>query len=291
MDRMIYIPSRGRPTRQFTWARIPKAYKPITQIVVPQNEEALYMKMNPGARILCAPVEGIGRTRQWLIDHTGAKNILMFDDDMYFYHRVRPMDWHLATNEFKDTRRMLDIMFSWLEEKNFAHIGLATRTEASFYLCRYRECTRVNNVHGFNVARMRKYAEKYDARFNRMKVMEDFLVTLTLFQHGIPNRVLLDYVWNQPGSNSEGGCSSYRTAEVQRKASKKLHRLFPDYVKVVEKKVVGVTSWEGMKTRTDVRIQWRKAYNGKRRKNWKIELASQRHKVEGMTGTNRKQAT
>jgi hypothetical protein len=91
---------------------------------------------------------------------------------------------------------------------------------------------------------------------------------------GIPNKILLDYVWNQPGSNTEGGCSSYRTAKLQAKYAHRLADLHPDSVKVVEKKVRGATSWEGMKTRTDVRIDWHKTWlaRGKgEHPHWKIE--------------------
>jgi hypothetical protein len=112
--------------------------------------------------------------------------------------------------------------------------------------------------------------------FDRLKVMEDFDFTLTLLENGGRNAVTLDYVWNQTGSNQPGGCSDYRTAEVQAKAAKELAKLHPGVVKVVEKEVIGKTSWGGMKTRTDVRIQWRKAYTGKPLKHWAIEHASRR---------------
>lgn len=273
-DLGIYIPSRGRATRQFTLARIPKEYRDITYLVVPEDEEADYRRANPGTPVIACPKKGIGRTRQWILDVCRKKFVLMFDDDMYFYHRIKRLDWHLATNTPAQNKLMLDELFAYMISDGYIHVGMATRTEASFYLCSYRTCTRVNNVHGFNVSRLATAFDGLQISFRDLPVMEDFNVTLTLLRNGIPNKVLLDYVWNQPGSNSDGGCSTYRTAKLQAKSARALAELHPEFVKVVEKKVVGATSWEGMKTRTDVRIDWHRAWlshSGKEHKHWLYE--------------------
>jgi len=91
-----------------------------------------------------------------------------------------------------------------------------------------------------------------------MDLMEDYYVTLKLFQLGHRNAVIVDWTWDQRGaSGAAGGCSSYRNAELQEKASRALEEEFPMYVKAVQKETK--TGWEGMKTRWDVRVQWRKA--------------------------------
>lgn len=280
----IYILSAGRASKQFTLERIPPIYRDITYLVVPKEQVPQYEAHAGRCRaVQGCPKNGIGKTRQWVIDKTKKDYIIMMDDDLYFYHRKKKMDWHLATNSVEDNKRMLDELFAFMINDNYIHIGMATRTEASFYLCSSRTCTRVNNVHGFNVARVRKHFAKLGISFCDLPVMEDFNVTLSLLKSGVPNKILLDYVWNQPGSNSSGGCSVYRTAEVQAKAANQLAKLHPEFVKVVEKKVVGATSWDGMKTRTDVRIDWHRAWlsSGKgEHKNWLRERKSKR-KVGG----------
>jgi len=134
---------------------------------------------------------------------------------------------------------------------------------------------RINNFHfmqGRKIARMKNDG----IRFDILPLMEDFHFTLSLFERGIPNLLTLDYVWNQPGSNTKGGCSNYRTLELQAKASRMLHKRHPDVVKVVEKQIISVTDWDGMKVRTDVIIQWRQAYSGETRPHWIVERASVR---------------
>jgi hypothetical protein len=270
-DVHIYIPSAGRASRQVTLSKFPDRWRALTTVIVPEGQRKAYKRSH--FDVVECPAENIGATRQWLIDNTHAEYILMMDDDLYFYHRAEPFKVSLVGNSSKDNGKMIDALFEAMIDDGFVHVGVAARPEASFYLCGYKIGTRINNVHGYNVYRMRKLGRSIGARFDKLKLMEDFHVTLTLLENGFPNKVLLDYVWNQPGSNTDGGCSTYRTPEAQAKAARKLAALHPDYVKVVEKKVVGKTSWEGMKTRTDVRIQWHKAYeeNNGPHKHWKFE--------------------
>jgi hypothetical protein len=87
--------------------------------------------------------------------------------------------------------------------------------------------------------------------------MEDFDVTLNLMRQGHGNIVLNHMVHDQHGSNLAGGCSQYRDNIVQRAGAIGLKKLHDRFVSVVEKTTK--TAWGGA-TRTDVRIQWKKAY-------------------------------
>ena len=73
---------------------------------------------------------------------------------------------------------------------------------------------------------------------------------------GFSNVVLNDYCQNQGGSNTSGGCSTYRTPEVHADACYHLEELFPKFVTVVDKTTKA--AWGGG-TRKDVRVQWKKA--------------------------------
>jgi hypothetical protein len=69
--------------------------------------------------------------------------------------------------------------------------------------------------------------------------------------------VLNNWCNNQAeGSSADGGCSTYRTPELQAQAARLLAELHAPYVKVVEKETK--TAWGGG-TRTDVMIQWKRA--------------------------------
>ena len=108
-------------------------------------------------------------------------------------------------------------------------------------------------VLGYN----KKYLEREQITFGRIPVMEDFDITLQLLRRGYPNMILNHWVHNQGGSDTTGGCSTFRTPELQEKAANMLKEFHPNFVKVVEKETK--TSWGGKK-RTDVTVYWKKAY-------------------------------
>jgi hypothetical protein len=87
--------------------------------------------------------------------------------------------------------------------------------------------------------------------------MEDFDVTLQLLRLGYANIVLAQWVHNQRGSGASGGCSTYRTMDMQAKAAKGLAKLHAPFVNVVYKQTSH--AWGGQ-ARQDVVIAWKKAY-------------------------------
>lgn len=270
----IYIPSTSRADVNMTFLALPMDWRKQTTIVVGRGEKLAYQKRFPKyARIIECPLQGIGKVRQWVIDNTEAKYVLMLDDDLRFATRIKKGEVKLRPCDQDDVGDILETLFGYMKYDGYLHVGLAKRTEASFFLCNHRIVVRQNNVHGFNVRKLRKLKKK-DVRFDRMKLMEDFHVTLRLFELGYPNKVLFDYTWDQRGSNYRGGCSTYRTPKAQKLAALALHDSHPKVVEVVKKEVKAAASWKDMKVRYDVRIQWRKAYTGEENPHWELERKS-----------------
>lgn len=270
----IYIPSTARSDVNMTFLALPMDWRKRTTIVVGKGEGVAYKKRYPRyVDIVECPMKGIGKVRQWIIDNTHAKYVLMLDDDLRFATRKAKASIQFRPCDQSDVNDLLETLFGYMLVDRFVHVGLAKRTESSFFLCDHRICVRQNNVHGFNVKRLRALKKK-DVRFDKMELMEDFHVTLRLFELGYPNKVLFDYNWDQRGSNYRGGCSTYRTPRAQKIAAKVLHKLHPDTVEVVRKEVKSPASWQGMKKRYDVRIQWRKSYTGEEHEHWALERKS-----------------
>jgi len=267
----IYIPSTSRADVNMTFLALPMDWRKRTTIVVGRDEKVKYLKQYPkGTDVIECPMRGIGKVRQWIIDKTDSKYVLMMDDDLRFATRIKPHEVKLRPCDQSDVGRVLETLFGYMMREKFVHVGLAKRTEASFFLCDHRIVVRQNNVHGFNVRKLRRLKKK-GVRFDRMELMEDFHVTLRLFELGYPNKVLFDYTWDQRGSNYRGGCSTYRTPRAQKRAALALREKHPDVVEVVKKEVRAAASWEGMKVRYDVRIQWRKAFTGDEDPHWAVE--------------------
>ena len=146
---------------------------------------------------------------------------------------------------------MFTVMERTLDE--YAHVGVNAREGGNRRPEKVLFNTRMLRVLGFN----REMFHNVGARFDRNIVMEDFDVSLTLLRAGYPSVVLNKWVQGQGSSNAAGGCSIYRTMEVQAEGAKRLKELHPEFVSLVTKTTKG--AWNGQ-TRTDVMIQWKKAF-------------------------------
>ena len=247
----LFIPTYKRVKKQKTWENLPDSIKEFTYLVCPESEAKLHKAVN--RQVLAVPdsVKGIAKTRQWILENADDDEILMLDDDQSFRcreagsYKLRPM----VDCDYQD---MLDAASETLKEYNAVGISAQAGNNRTFPKSVVAP-GRMYNMYALN----RNFFLDNDIRFDAMTVMEDFHVTLSMLKMGYSNAILQDWCWGSPGSNADGGCSNYRTAEVQREGALKLASLHAPFVTVVEKES---KSWgNGLETRTDVRVQWKKA--------------------------------
>jgi hypothetical protein len=249
----VAIPSRGRAEHQPTLKALTDAGISV-DLVVPQDQLGYYSRWDSDlCTVRACPAEGIADTRQWIVDHVGANaQVVMLDDDLTFYKRRmddRTKLEEITPRELFEAFRMLKLVL-----EKYAHAGFACREGANRNTDHYITNTRILRVLGYN----RNVLEKEKIAFGRMRVMEDFDVALRLLRAGYENTIMNWVAHNQKGSGSVGGCSSYRTMEVQAAAAYKLKELHPGFVRITEKTTK--TAWGGA-TRTDVQISWKAAYD------------------------------
>jgi hypothetical protein len=273
---LLTIPSKGRASKQVTLQNFRKyAQSQMPILVVPHDEQRTYRNNNYGVEVIGTPphVVGISKTREWILTELAherkVKYVGMIDDDMDFCYRPDPKAAPLLM--ITSSSKMLDMlarMKSWLES-GFVHVGLSARQgnnnpykneQGEEGLHEYRDATRMMNFYIYDTVKLKNIGVK----MGRMEVMEDFDLTLQLLRKGFPNRVLYEYCWNQRGSGATGGCSTYRTGEMQAKAANTLADLHPDFVSIKYKK--SKVGWKGLEERADVIVGWRKAFesSGKR---------------------------
>lgn len=259
----IYIPSHRRPESQKTFDFIPKNLIKNTFIVVDKKDFKRYKKVY-GENVIMCPEKGICKTRQWIIENSKKKYALMLDDDMNFH--IRNKELKLRRCKPKEFTNMVRLLEGWLEE-GIIHVGVSQRFGNNRVEEDYTEITRMNNAYAYNCKKMIELKEKHNVSFdylenkyNKQLVMEDFLVTLSLLQLGFKNRVTYKYAWNQDQSGAGGGCSLYRTSQMQKESAIALAKKFPKYVSVVKKE--SSKPWKGFnsKVRTDVVVRWLKAF-------------------------------
>lgn len=247
----IFIPSSNRGSKQTTFDNLPDVLQKKTSIVIPAGQHTQYA----GYPIVSTPFEikGIGPTRQWICDTFGG-NILMLDDDLVFFTRRTD-----KPTLFSDANavEMVNLFFTikhYMDAIPVAHGGVAPREGANRFTESVLWNVRCLRALFYNADILAK--EKI--KFTDMEVMEDFHVALSLLERGYPSLTLNHMVQNQNGSNLPGGCSEYRTLDVQARAAARLKELHPEHVDVVVKKTK--VAWGGQE-RTDVKVWWKNAYN------------------------------
>lgn len=250
----INIPSKGRSSRLETLDHIPEGRLRETRVIVPQSEFSDYRRdiKHNGVRVVPCPAVGIADTRQWVMENSKADFVLFCDDDMHFSVRYDCLKLTKCTTA--DVEDMLRLLEGWLSS-GLVHVGVSQRAGNNNCTEECEDVTRMNNIYAYN----RKKFLEAGVKFNRLKVMEDFDVTLSLLRLGHPNRVSYKYAWGQRKSGDKGGCSTYRTAQMQHEAATQLANLHRGFVTIIKKE--SKVEWEGIGfDRTDVIISWKEAY-------------------------------
>ena len=275
----IFIPSMRRSHIQYTVESIQKESPFFITVVVPFEEWDTYESYRKAKRwsekvdVISPPPDlpqGIGPTRQWILheaskDETDNKFIAM-DDDLTFAVRRGDEPEKFREPQSGEIREMLVTLSELLD--TYAHVSVATREGANRNTEELIHCVRAMRVTGFR----RDIAIACGVDHRESTVMEDFEVTLKLLTSGYENAILNTFVQNQKGSNTAGGASVYRTTELQDAAARKLQARYPDFVKLVRKKTK--TAWNGQE-RTDVIVQWKKAYAYGRAKREQVSSSGQ----------------
>ncbi len=254
----IYIPTRGRADKQNTLQNLPAELLKQAVLVIDKDEQDQHKKFADQIELLVTPPEyagGIGIKRQFIVDQHDVKEygpkIVMIDDDLTFMKRRTDDPEKFEGIQTKEVTKIFHKLETLLDQ--YAQVCTRGRQGANNETRPLVEIGRAMSVLAFDVNVLRKH----NIHFSRLKVMEDFDVTLQLLRLGYKNAIVGDYIHSGSPSNSAGGCSIERTMKVQKEAAEKLAELHAPFVKTVLKKTK--TAWGG-EERTDVIVQWKKAY-------------------------------
>jgi hypothetical protein len=213
---------------------------------------------DPNIIFLPSEITTIAATRDWIVEFAirmRYDKLLMLDDDLDFAIRREdePTKFRVPTHE------ELEYMFVFIEAllNDYAHVGISGREGANRNTNKLVHNTRMMRILGYAP----RVLQQHNIKFNQGPgLMEDFRVTLELLTRGYKNVLVNSFVHNQPGSQSPGGCSEYRTPDRQKQSAEALADAFPEFVRVVQKASKNWKGqWEGM--RYDVNIRWKDAYN------------------------------
>lgn len=252
-DNYIFIPTRGR-LQQSTWDNLGPHLQQFTTLVCPEEEVAIHEGL--GRKAIPRPNVPLSGVRQWICETAKNPIVIMLDDDLAFFVRKDPAAYNLKPANEEETIDLFDRLYCKLSMEGYAHAALSPRQmNNQHFPDTEKYITRMNAVQVVN----RDVLAREGIRYDDVEYMEDYHITLSLFEKGYPNVQLTDCAWDQTrGSGASGGLSTVRTPERQAAAANRLHELHPDTVKVVTKTPKG--GWKGLEERLDVRVQWKKAY-------------------------------
>lgn len=259
----IYIPTRGRVKNQLTLRGLPPELQEQAIIVCPKDEigrhdvECRYDKIKTNFLAQPDDIKFIADKRKWIVEQCPEDKLVMLDDDLRFAVRREdnPGLFRKATNEDVLTafKELAEILSEETPHAGFAARGMSIGDAAK--RGGWQESKRAMYVLGFYLPIARFWAE-----WGRIRIREDFDITLQLLSMGFPNRVNYSFVTDQKAFTPGGGDSPLeRTVDISNAAARQLQELHPDYVTLSEK------TFANSPSRTEVIIQWIKAYeDGKR---------------------------
>lgn len=258
-EMQLFIPTLRRPLLkdQRCLARLPSSLLPNTTLVLDPDDYAknqfLYdrheKQLDVKLHIVPPDIRGIARTREYIGRSLARDKFVMLDDDIQFYHRKDGDEAHLFNNTQQDTEWMFRLVEDLLNE--YAHVGVSVRQ-----MNNTQEGPRTLNTRYVRLLAYRR--EPFVAcEHGRVEVMEDFDIALQLLRAGHACCVINSYAQGQPGTQSAGGCSVYRTHELHERSAVRLAELHPGFVRLREKH--NKTGGE-FGHRTEVTISWKKAY-------------------------------
>lgn len=253
---IIYIPTRGRLTRQTTFNALPPSLQAQAIFVVDSGKGVGYAGRYPtakGVMELPSGLKGIAFIRQYIMEHCDEQRLVMLDDDLTLF--VKNEERKIVGATPIQVEDMFKELEHWLHS-GFAHAGITPRFLNWQDTADYKDATRMMHVLAYDRYAVNAAGARFTAGVDSTFSMDDFHMTLQLLRAGCPNRVSLSNCTSPSASNSTGGASEWRTTATHNASAERLAELHPGFVKVKVKQ-----DWKGMGggERKDVTVQWQKA--------------------------------
>lgn len=252
----IYIMTRGRVGNQRTYESIPDSWRPQTFLVCPEGED------HGGIPTIQVPpyVDNYSRKMEWILyDGMGddQQKCLILDDDLVFSRRVMRDNGTVGLQTIKTRDEVnywmpdcLSMIRQLLEDT--ALVGVHPRQMGHTAPVPYKVNGKVICVQGLNRSMIGQIPDLY-----RFPILADVILNATLLSRGQGNKLITDFCVDWGTCQAPGGCSDYRTPEMQAEACYWLEERFGPYIKAKVKKAKN--NWMGGE-RVDFTGQWKRLY-------------------------------
>lgn len=247
----LYIMTRGRVGKQYTLNRLPESLRKKTWLVTPIDE---CDKHDFSAIGVPSYVDNYSKKVQYILDgfpkHEGFNDekAVILDDDLVFSRKEGKSlktiyDPMLLTPLFEQMEALLD---------TYPLVGVHPRQMGQDANPPYVENGRIICIQGIN----RRLIG--NVKVDQYPILADVVLNCTLLARGQKNALITTYFQDHGPCHAPGGCSIYRTPDMQRAAVDYLSSRFSGYVKGVERRPK-VAKWMG-DVRYDYTCQWKRLH-------------------------------
>ena len=254
----ILIPTLGRCDKQLTYNNLPAKYRDRVTFIVQKHEYDTMQQLYPNVRALPEDIKRIAPTREWIHNEYKHTQYWVFDDDLDFIVKEPNPDpdgtkWLTRKMTDEDFDDAFQLVNEWITEGIVYGGFMPTWIFPDVEAWPVRENQRIMTNVFYNGPHMPQ-----DIHWCRVEAAEDFDVNLQLLTKGFKNRVSSKYMVSCSATQSDGGCSTWRTLEIHNHAQMRLAALWPEFVKT-NKKLVTSGPWKGQH-KIVTRISHNRAY-------------------------------
>ena len=253
----LYIMTRGRVGKQYTLSRLPERWKEKTWLVCPESEGDQHLNNGHSAYLAPERITNYSQKFQWILD--GMPNIVgnlmdtnekavILDDDLVFSERQGK-----SLKTITDPERV-GVLFDYMETllDTYPLVGVHPRQMGQNTVPPMVENGRIICIQGIN----RRLIGP--CKVDQFPILADVVLNCTLLSRGQKTGLITTHFQDHGPCNAEGGCSIYRTNDMQKRAVEYLADRFGPFVKSVTKKPK-VAKWLG-EERNDYTCQWKRLY-------------------------------
>lgn len=196
-------------------------------------------------------IDGIADIRQRCINRISKGKVWIIDDQVNFVDRDKS---EFTDKDFVTLYKLIKKRLNY-----YAQVGISPRVFNNIQLNDDHEIGRAYSTYGLRTDIMQQLGIRFDGMYQlnkEVKYYEDFYITLSFLSMGFKNLIIDKYYFIY-SHGIKGGNSTERTLKRQDLSAKALAKRFPNLVKLTKKK----GGWKnGMGDRTEVKIQWKKAF-------------------------------
>ena len=246
----LYIMTRGRVGKQHTLSRLPEKWKARTWLVVPRSE----LSQHDYFQVMAAPeyVTNYSQKFQWLLNGEGFmdwEKCVILDDDLVFSRKMT--DGKLVT--VKDPEE-LNELFDYMEQllNVYPLVGVHPRQMGQNAPQPFVKNGRIICMQGIN----RRLVGK--VKVDQFPILADVVLNCTLLSRGKENAIITTFFQDHGPCQAQGGCSIYRTSEMQTQAVEYIAHRFGPHARVVARNTKDKWLANEQGIRYDYTCQWKR---------------------------------